>query len=413
MTSQTIIESIAQLRQDVIINGGSIRDDISFRYEENDGVGIVTQANLLRNTVLMMIPYNLCLSTEMIACDPFLSKLIRANPGLSEYPDEILAIAIMYASNPNNIDCEWSHHIKAFPLTLNSTLFWTDEELNELKNCNVYHLTKLMQKQMTSDWECIHLPFSQEYDELNHSTLELYQWALSMVYSRAIGITRRGKYIRCIPPLIDLANHSLEVGYDTSDTFEYDEESNVVKFYTTIPRQAGDQCFASYGHYSNAKLAHTYGFIIPDNPIRAVDLWTRLTPASAHYPAKLELMNSLECTSNQTYDFTGTLRENFVDTRLLMTIRIIQCDEADIAILTERVQALKDLLPDGHQSVIPSAVSEASLTKMISVRNELATYTSLRSLIVARMKVEEAEVSLPTFPSLCLTHYSLLFVLIL
>ena len=44
-------------------------------------------------------------------------------------------------------------------------------------------------------------------DILGKNTIDCYMWALSIVYSRAIGVTKAGQYIRAIPPVLDMANH--------------------------------------------------------------------------------------------------------------------------------------------------------------------------------------------------------------
>jgi len=367
-----IMANIQNLCEDVSSNGGWLFENTEFRYHPDEGFGIFTTSELPPGLPIIKVPYNLCLSVDMVACDYKLAKVLKENPGLFSYPDEILAIAIMYSKNPTN-SCEWTNHVNTFPLHMNSTMFWKDEELEELKYCNVYHLTKMINRQMQQDWDSIHVPLIAEFPFLAHHTFELYKWALSMVYSRAVGLTRNKKYIRCIPPIIDMANHSPNVGHDSSDTFDFQEDENMVSLYNTVPRAAGEQCFASYGYYSNAKLAHTYGFILVDNPVRAVDLWTRTSPATVLKDEKDALLNSIESTRDQTYDFTGTIRPNWISPALLLTIRIIQCDESELSVLKQKVL-------------------NKSKNLMVSIRNELATYNSLRGLVVAKMKAELAEV---------------------
>lgn len=245
----TIMTNIQNLCEDISSNGGWLYENtIEFRYQSDEGFGIFTTTDLSPGLPIIKVPYNLCLSVDMIACDFKLAKVLKENPGLHSYPDEILAIAIMYAKNPDNL-CEWTNHVNTFPIHMNSTMFWSDEELENLKYCNVYHLTKMINRQMQQDWESIHVPIIKEFPFLGHQTFELYKWALSMVYSRAIGITRSKKYLRCLPPVIDMANHSPSVGHDSSDTFDFQEEENMVILYNTIPRAAGEQCFASYGTF--------------------------------------------------------------------------------------------------------------------------------------------------------------------
>jgi [ribulose-bisphosphate carboxylase]-lysine N-methyltransferase len=195
-------------------------------------------------------------------------------------------------------------------------------------------------------------------------------WALTVVYSRAVGIQRYNKYDRIIPPVLDMANHSPNAGTEAADTLVYNQQNDELRLVSFCDIEAGDEIFAVYGVYPNAKLAFTYGFVVLNNPHRAIDVWTKVTPTSYEAQKKQQLLNSNELTYNQTYDFVGTIRDNLISPALLATVRIIQmtADEIDKAEL-------------------------AFTGSMISHRNELATYTALRALLVARMTPHNAEVT--------------------
>ena len=177
--------------------------------------------------------------------------------------------------------------------------------------------------------------------------------------------------MRCIPILIDMANNSVEVGNDSSDTFEYNPEDNHVYFYNTLSLNSHAECFASYGSYSNSKLAYTYGFVLESNPVKAVDLWTKVSPSTTFKDIKQKALDTAALTKQQTYDFTGTIRTNYISSALLQTIRVIQLDEKEIEMIDTKLFN--------------------NPKKMVTVRNELATYTALKSLISVKVKPEQME----------------------
>jgi hypothetical protein len=157
----------------------------------------------------------------------------------------------------------WYHHVQTFPKEFNNTLNWNDDELEKLRPCTTYNITKLIQKQIVHDWNNIHEPLKEEYPILfKEASLETYTWALSAVYSRAVGFHRDGQYLRVIPPLIDMANHNPFAAKDSADTFEYSSESESLCLRAASDLNAGDQCYAVYGQYPNSKLALNYGFVI-------------------------------------------------------------------------------------------------------------------------------------------------------
>ena len=122
-------------------------------------------------------------------------------------------------------------------------LYWSDDEMTMLRPSNAFHLSRLMKSQMNNDWNTLHKPLAINYPELlSHCTYDLYQWALSAVYSRAVGITRKGSYTRCIPPVLDMANHSPDAGCEAADTFRFDEEKDEVGLVCTSDRAKDEEC---------------------------------------------------------------------------------------------------------------------------------------------------------------------------
>ena len=314
------------------------------------------------------MPYKLCLSVDSVLSSP-LKCILDDNPGLLSYPDEVLAIALMHGVKDPN--CFWSSYMSPLPKTFNTTIYWSDAELSELKNCTIFHLTQMLKRQIARDWESIHKPITEQYPELlGGVTEEDYKWALSCIYSRAVGIQRQGEYVRLIPAVIDLANHHPDAGTEAADTLNYDPAGDTLLFINAVSRSAGDECYALYGTYPNSKLLYTYGFVIPDSPTQCIDMWSRVSPGVFEAAEKQRILEAHELTRYQSYDFTGTIRPNWISPALLATIRVIQANAEEM-----------------------SRVERAFHGKMISVRNEMATYTSLKNLVTMKMHAEEADVS--------------------
>ena len=341
----------------------------------SEGNGIFATEELEAGQEVLTIPFHLCLAVDNLLTSP-IGPIIEANPDLLNTPDEILCLGILYTLGHEN--SPWRSHVSTFPSAFNSTLSWSEEELRRLSPCSVFHLSKLMQSQLLHDWENIHLPLQQSFpDLLKAATYKNYIWAMSAVYSRAIGFTRDEEYIRCIPPLLDMANHTASSNLQTADTFRYSEENNTLSIIATKKLKAGEQCYAVYGEYPNAKLAFNYGFVILENPVQRIDIWTRLISSASFYPQKRALLEAGELTRNQTYDFTGTLINGTVSNRLLATIRIIQMTAEELSGLMYE--------------------SPAVTGAMISIRNERATYLSLKALLTARLgPLDQYEVHPPS-----------------
>ena len=180
--------------------GSSVSPSIEFRYNDEAGVGVFAKEPIPSGKVLITVPFNQCISAESVMETAIGKEIISIRPGLLQYQDEVMALGLMYAvtlqkrgqKDENSALCPWIDHVNTLPTTYNTPLYWSEEELDQLKGYNTYHLTNLMKKQIAGDWTALHLPLSEEYRELlGEATLELYQWALSTVYSRAVGIVRK------------------------------------------------------------------------------------------------------------------------------------------------------------------------------------------------------------------------------
>jgi hypothetical protein len=366
-----------------ISSKGAVVQGVEFKDSPDSGCGIFAKSQLTKGESLISVPFSLCITANSIAISPQLKGIFVDNPGFLDYPDEVLAIGLMFAMTTNTT-CDWIHHVKTMPKTFNSTIFWSEDELLELKDCMVFQLTKMMRNQIANDYQSLHKPLAEAYPELLGSiSIELYTWALSVVYSRSIELTRNGVHVRCIVPILDMANHNPEAASSAFDTFHYDDFKDTISLLASGPLSAGEECFAIYGHYPNGKLIYNYGFVILNNPHRAVDLWTRLAPTSFQYETKQKALQSSDLTCNQTYDFKGTIRPGVISPALLATIRVVQiADEEEM-----------------------QRIDNAFTGRMVSVRNEMAAYASLSNLIMSRMKIETAQVGEETLHVVCWFHF--------
>ena len=239
------------------------------------GEGLFARAAIDEGALLVSVAFTECISCERIKHSP-LKKILDDNPGLEDYPDEVLALGLMYGKV--NVDCEWYLHCQAMPSSIDTPLFWSDSDRSLLlKECNNFFVSNILKRQVAADWDSIHGPFSEQYpDLLGAVKISTYEWALSMVYSRALGFKRHGKYTRCIVPVVDMANHFPRQGKHSADTFHFAEERDAVQLKACTSYTEGAECFAIYGDYSNAKLLHTYGFVLPDAAPLALDVWPNL-----------------------------------------------------------------------------------------------------------------------------------------
>ena len=76
--------------------------------------------------MLFSVAFTECISCERIKQSP-LKKILGDNPGLEDYPDEVLALGLMYGKV--NVDCEWYLHCQVMPSSIDTPLFWSDSAI--------------------------------------------------------------------------------------------------------------------------------------------------------------------------------------------------------------------------------------------------------------------------------------------
>ena len=334
----------------------------------SQGIGVFALDPVGKREVVLSVPFRLCISVESIMVS-HLKVIFEDNPDLLQYPDEVMAIAIMNAiDDPTST---WYSHVQTMPDSFNTPLFWSATDVEYLKGSIVYHLVGMMRKRMTADWESIHEPISRNYPQfLGSANIDKYMWTMSAIYSRAVDIIRHSAPARCIPPLIDMGNHNPHDVDDSIESLLYLDKSDTVCIVNSTEKSRGEEIYVMYGHYPNSKLLYSYGFVVDGNPYRAIDLWPRLPSSCVKAAEKQQLLRSHPLTAEQTFDFKGTIRDKYISPALLTTVRVISATEEEME----------------------SGIDRAFRGEIISPRNELESYNSLLNLIIARMQVDNAEV---------------------
>jgi hypothetical protein len=342
---------------------------------QDGGIYLSSSANieLPKGTNICSVPWKQCISVEAALASASLGLILRENSGLLDYPDEVLALAMMFGVLQH--DCPWHKHTSNMPQIsdIHNPVVWNETDIELLKGHTIYHLSNLMRRQIKTDWETIHKPLSTSYPEqLGELTPELYTWALSMVYSRAIGFDRNGEYVRAIVPDLDMANHSPSAGWNGAETFSYEPETDRVVLTSTLPVKPGGQIYAHYGSYSNSKLLFSYGFVLRSGTPQCIDVWPSLGNQKIWgYQQKLELLRSTPGGfMEQNYDFSGTFRKESTDEespvlishKLLGQLRVLQADENDWPL-----------------------IQNAFFGKIVSCKNEMSVYENLKTMLRARI----------------------------
>ena len=293
-------------------HGGRVENVNVEKMKDYEGYGVHAAREIEAGEKTISIPWKLTMNCESVQKTPLGKAIDSSMP-----EDEILALHLMFEKTRRS-ESFWYLFIQSLPETFNTPLFWSMDELNELKGTNVFELTKMMKKQLHHDYETMHLPLMESHPDLFPQPLpfDLYLWAMSIIWSRAFGVGKA----KVLCPVMDMFNHDVEITCPLDDFISYDKETRMLTHTASFQTNSKTQLLISYGNYSNAKLLYTYGFIDVANSRRRVDFWINIPPNDPCAVFKTELLAKHGIF--QTYDFEGTLFGDSVSERLLATMRI-------------------------------------------------------------------------------------------
>ncbi|CCI49071.1 unnamed protein product [Albugo candida] len=328
--------------------------------KNNEGVGVYAAKSLLKDETTLEIPFHLMIS-KVTAMQSDLSLLLQDQEELDQ--DEIVALFLMIERFKSS-DSFFEPFIQSLPSNCDLPVYWHEAEFAELDGTNVALLANIMRKRIATDFHAIHIPLLTAYEKnFKLKTSEIsksdYEWALSIIWTRAFGITRKGEYLRVLCPALDMFNHSTLVQESLDEFIKFDQENDVLAHSVVTATSANDPLYISYGPYSDAKLLYSYGFVSIEekNRFNGIDLWMRTPSTDPNYKLKQAILEANAATRDQTYDFKGTIHLDDVDERLLASVRIILLSHGEFPNYTKAFES-----------------------SIVSVRNELAVYDALHDV---------------------------------
>eukprot|EP01100_Stratorugosa_tubuloviscum_P006458 TRINITY_DN2788_c2_g1_i3.p1 TRINITY_DN2788_c2_g1~~TRINITY_DN2788_c2_g1_i3.p1 ORF type:complete len:470 (+),score=192.77 TRINITY_DN2788_c2_g1_i3:59-1411(+) len=321
------------------------------------------------------------------------SKIIGDNGRVGEFLRqniteglELVALMILYERFVRAENSFWYPWIKILPKQLSHTVYWNEEELNEVRGCALYELTHCLHRQLQKK----HLEYKKllvpDYFPEEALTLENYKWAICSSWARTFLITVYDEFddskhtnVTAFVPFADMLNYHAERNCKA----QLDASNKFFRIWAPWPISKGEQLFVEYGNKGNTELMMYYGFHLENNPFSAVRLSFCIEPNDRFLDKKKQILKSqidlepfLTGSDGAQWfevqigkvDLTYAVEEDQV--KVLPFLRVLVCDdenELDIA-----VKEIKNIL---------------------SLTNELNIYVALK------MKCESLIASYPTTPA--------------
>ncbi|KAL9385508.1 hypothetical protein Peur_022518 [Populus x canadensis] len=294
---------------------------------QNKGFGVFS-SNDVSDGVLLVVPLDLAITPMRVLQDPLIGPECRSMFEEGEVDDRFLMILFLMLERLRN-NSSWKPYLDMLPKTFGNPLWFTDDELLELKGTTLYRATELQRKRLLSLYEdkvkgLVQKLLVLDGDLESEVCFEDFLWANSVFWTRALNIPLPRSYVfpqvqedqdsqsslnidsgvshsdisagdltdrkdeerskvpgvdgqfnetvwvEGLVPGIDFCNHDLKA----VATWEVDgtgmttgvPHSMYLLSAEKSPFQMEKEITISYGNKGNEELLYLYGFVIDNNP---------------------------------------------------------------------------------------------------------------------------------------------------
>lgn len=340
---------------------------------ESEMRGVHAKRFIAPNSICMSIPRR-CLITVEMGQATEIGRIVMASDLDLDAPKHIyLMIYLLWDRKVNHTDSFFYPYYEVLPQTLsNMPIFWTEDELEELRGSFLLHQIVDRKQAIASDYTSI-CRAAPQFEEI--CTLTEFQWARMCVCSRNFGLQIDGHRTSAMVPHADMLNHYRP--RETKWTFDCARQAFTITSLQGIPK--GAEVLDSYGQKCNHRFLLNYGFAVENN--REIDgFCPNEVPITLHCSRPSEFwLRSDPCPTKRV----RVCVSNNENTRLLFSLlRSIELTNEEL----EHVRAVsRSMHPQYHSSIV--SASALDIRRPVSIRNERA---ALKHLIQAIRKQQAA-----------------------
>uniref|UniRef100_A0A7C9AA87 SET domain-containing protein n=1 Tax=Opuntia streptacantha TaxID=393608 RepID=A0A7C9AA87_OPUST len=216
------------------------------------GRSLFASKNIEAGDCPLKVPFHVQISPDNML--PEIKSLIGDEVGHTAK----LAVVILHEQRKGQ-DSEWAPYISRLPKPgdMHSTIFWSDDELEMIRQSPVFQDTVDHRAQIRQNYLAIKPALDSFPEIFDGVTFDDFRYAYGSVSSRAWGSVKGLSLI----PFADFLNHD-GTSQSVVLTDEHRQISEVVADRNYIP---GDEVLIRYGKFPNSVLLLDFGFTVPFN----------------------------------------------------------------------------------------------------------------------------------------------------
>jgi protein-histidine N-methyltransferase len=333
---------------------------------ESEMRGVHANRFIPPNTVCMSIPRRCLITVEMGQATDIGRIVMAADLDLDAPKHIYLMIYLLWDRKVNHSNSFYFPYYEVLPQTLsNMPIFWTVDELAELRGSCLLHQIADRKRAIASDYEAI-CRVAPEF--ANICTLTEFQWARMCVCSRNFGLQIDGHRTSAMVPHADMLNHYRP--RETKWTFDCARQAFTITSLQGI--REGAEVLDSYGQKCNHRFLLNYGFAVDNN--RELDgFCPNEVPITLHCHRPTEFWLRSDPSPTKRIRVCVSNNEN---TRLLFSLlRSLELTDVELQNLRAVHRAMH---PQYHTSLAATAMD---IRHPVSIRNERAALKHLIQVI--------------------------------
>lgn len=289
-------------------------------------LGLKAGKAFTEGSLILTVPAKVMM-TEKNAQESDLAEFIAVDPLLQNMPNITLALFLLLEKN--NPDSFWKPYIETLPDKYSTVLYFTSEELSELRPSPVFESSLKLFRNIARQYAYFYnkiytldIPILKKLQDV--FTFDSYRWAVSTVMTRQNNIQLDNNDVTAFIPLWDMCNH--EHGKITTD---FNKELNRGECYALRDFKEGEQIFIFYGARPNSDLFLHNGFVYPRNKYDSLSLTLGVSSSDPLRETKLSILTKLGLGGVTHYSlYNGDAP---ISAELLAFIRIFNMNQEELS----------------------------------------------------------------------------------
>nr|AKM76820.1 SET domain-containing protein [Pelargonium exstipulatum] len=195
------------------VNGAELRACYIKYCDSSKGCGVYSSTNDASDGVLLVVPLNLAITPMRVLQDPLLGSECRAMFTEGEVDDRFLMNLFLTVERLRK-NSSWKPYLDMLPTTFGNPLWFTDDELLELRGTTLFRATELQKKSLLSLYngkvkDLVKKLLILDGDSESEVSFDDFLWANSVFWTRALNIPLPNSFV--FPQINEVQDNSLSM----------------------------------------------------------------------------------------------------------------------------------------------------------------------------------------------------------